>query len=222
MNHQLITGHVVSIILVIYLFIPFTTIFAQAYYDSAYKTPDPYDLWIIGEQENDSFYAYKYLLDEGMIANSVTFADFDYIWVLTQQLCTMTRRVTPDIALAMIAVESNFDTNVGNGSAKGLLQLIPIYHSKRMEQFVENGHQIDLDDFFDPRLNIATGLDYFDYILDETDGDVAYSLMWYNQGAISASRDYLDNCRVSSYSKKVMGLAKYLTLFLGKEDAECL
>lgn len=218
MNHQTITSQVVTIALAFFLFIPFTSLFAKAYDDSANKKPDADDLWVVGAQRRDSFALFKYLSDNGYVDDSVTFGDFDYICVLTEQLCTMTNQVSPDIALAMIAVESNFDTNQKTDSARGLMQLIPVYHSKRMEAFVEEGHQIDLDDFFDPRLNIATGLDYLDYILEETKGDVDYALMWYNQGATSASKDYIDHRRISSYTRKVKELASIIHLYLREEE----
>lgn len=218
MNHQTITSQVVTIALTLFLFVPFICLFAKAYDDSANKKPDADDLWVVGAQRRDSFALFKYLSDDGYIADSVTFADFDYICVLTEQLCTMTKQVSPDIALAMIAVESNFDANQQTGSARGLMQLIPIYHSKRMEAFVEAGHQIDLDDFFDPRLNIATGLDYFDYILFETKGDIDYALMWYNQGATSASKDYIDCRKISSYARKVNELSSIIRLYLREEE----
>lgn len=205
----------------IYFIVLLAAIFAKAYDDSFYKKPDVYDLWTVNRQQSDSFALYSYLQEDGLIATGVSFGEFDYICVLTQQLCSMTKNVHPDLALAMIAVESNFDTNAKTGSARGLMQIIPIYHTKRMENYVEAGHQVDLDDFFDPRLNIMTGLDYMDYLLDETDGDTIYALMWYNQGATSASKDYLDNLRVSAYAKKVMGLIKDIETFLREEVAEC-
>lgn len=214
MNHSEGFTKLIVIILSIFIMVPFGTIFAKAYNDAIVRGSNVYDLYTVGQQRNDSFALYHQLLDDGWIENGVSFKDFDYICVLTQQLCTMTEHVTPDIALAMIAVESRFDQNAKSGSARGLMQLIPIYHTKRMEQFVEADHVVDLEDFFDPRLNIMTGLDYIDYILTETDGDFLYSLMWYNQGAVSASSDYLDNLRVSGYARDVMALAREIKTFL--------
>lgn len=219
--NQNVISKLIIIILAIYLMFPFIFTFAKAFEDSAYKKPDSYDLWSVGADQNNSFFLYEYLSSEGMIANGVTFGEFDYISVLTQQLCTMTKNVKPEVALAMIAVESNFDKECKTGRARGLMQLIPIYQSNRMEQFVETGHQIDLDDFFDPRLNIMTGLDYMDYLLDETGGDLDYALMWYNQGPVSASKDYLDKLHISSYAKKVGELSRHIKTFLREEVYEC-
>lgn len=221
MNHHVVI-RIVLVALSIYLAIPFVGLFAKAYHDSAYKSPDSSDLWSIDHQQYDSILLYNYLLKEGFIVDGLSFEDFDYISVLTQQLCTMTKNVRPEVALAMIAVESNFDKNCKTGSARGLMQIIPAYHSKRLEQFVEKGHQVDLEDFFNPRLNIMTGIDYMDCLLYETDGDVAYALMWYNQGPTSASKRYLDEQHVSSYAKKVMSLSKEIKTFLRGEVSECL
>lgn len=181
--------------------------------DSTYSQSSD-DLWTLVDQLRGTRGLYNYFHDVGYVADDLSYDNFDYICVLTQQLCTMTKNVKPDLALSVIAVESGFNAGAKNGSARGLMQLIPLYHSSRMSNFVEDGHQIDLDDFFDPRLNIATGLDYLDYILSETDGDIPYALMWYNQGPTSASVDYLDNLYISSYAKNVMLLAENIRSYL--------
>lgn len=211
-THHIIDNIIIGVIF-IYLTLLILTPCAYGYYNRIHHVSAE-DLYNVVEQQGDSFALFVYLKEEGVIGDDVSFGDFDYINVLAQQLCTMTDHVKPELALAMIAVESGFDQNAKHNSTRGLMQLIPIYHSTRMEQFVEKDHQIDLDDFFNPRLNIATGLDYMDYLLDETNGDVPYALMWYNQGAISASKDYLDNLRISSYAKKVMELSKNIKTFL--------
>lgn len=221
MTNPSTVSKIVSVVLALYLLIPILSICVKAFDDFVYEKPSADDLWNVARDLNSSFFLYEYLSDEGMIARGVTFGEFDYICVLTQQLCTMTKNVEPELALAMIAVESNFDKDCKTGRARGLMQLIPIYQSKRMELFVEKGHQIDLDDFFNPRLNIMTGLDYMDYILYETNGDVNYALMWYNQGPTSASRDYLDKFHISSYAKKVTSLSTHIKTFLGEEVYGC-
>lgn len=217
MNHQLITINLVAIVLSIFILVPIFGLCANAFLDNSYPELSAADQWTLIDRTNDSFALFEYLKNEGYVSNEVTFGEFDYICVLTQQLCTMTKQVPPEIAVAMIAVESNFNQYLQSGSARGLMQLIPIYHSKRMGSFVEKGHQIDLEDFFNPRLNIATGLDYFDYILGETNGDINYALMWYNQGPTSASKDYIDYRRISTYARKVEELAKSIKTYLGEE-----
>lgn len=210
MNHQTITTNLITIVLTIFLLFPILEICALAFENGTYYCSNASGQWTILDtiEGNDSFYLYELLKLDGYVAESVSFGDFDYICVLTQQLCTMTKEVSPEFALAVIAVESNFDTNLINGSARGLMQLIPLYHSKRMSAFVEKDHLIDLDDFYNPRLNIATGLDYLDYILGETNRDTTYALMWYNQGPTSASKDYIDYRHISTYARKVLELAE--------------
>lgn len=217
MNSQVITSHLVAIACVLFLAIPFLAVFAEAYDNNFYPAPSSADMWTLTDQQNDTFGAWEHLLTNGYIDKSIDYSSFEYIFVLTQQLCTMTKNVDPEVALAMIAVESNFDTTKKTGSARGLMQIIPLYHSKRMERFVEKDHQIDLEDFYDPRLNIATGLDYLDEIISQTKGDISYALMWYNQGPSSASKDYVDYRKISSYARKVESLAEELKPFIGKE-----
>lgn len=214
MNHFTNTQHVCLIILILFVCIYICSLCAVAFDDGAWYRASSEDLWSIATQKKSTEGLYNYLYNSGYIEDGITYNNFDYICVLTQQLSSMTTNVTPELALATIAVESRFDVDAKNQSARGLMQLIPLYHSSRMEQFVENDHQIDLDDFYDPRLNVMTGLDYLDYILSETDNDIAYTLMWYNQGPISASKDYLDNLKVSSYAKNIMSLAHTIKTYL--------
>lgn len=210
MNHQTITANLIAIIFSIFLFLPILEVCALGFESTTYYRSSSANQWTVLDtiEGHDSFYLYELLKLDGYVAESVSFGEFDYICVLTQQLCTMTKEVTPNLALAVIAVESNFDTSLVNSSARGLMQLIPLYHSKRMSAFVEKDHLIDLDDFHNPRLNIATGLDYLDYILKETNRDTTYALMWYNQGPTSASKDYIDQRKISTYARKVLELAE--------------
>lgn len=182
--------------------------------------PTSNDLWNIDIPLMNSRDIYDYFVEEGLMHEDVSFEQFDYIAALTQQIVeTTAERVRFPIAIAMIAVESNFDQNTNSSSgAKGLMQLMTIYHSKRMEVFVESDHVVCLDDFYNPRLNIACGVSYLDEILEKTDGDEAYALMWYNQGPTSASKDYLDDLKVSGYAKKILALADTIEGYLTKGD----
>lgn len=205
MNHSTILTNITAIFLCFLMFVPVLATIANAV--DAEMTSCPQDLWYDDVEYVDSKYIYDKLKEDGWIKDGVAFSDFDYILVLTRQLCGLTRNVDSCLALAMIAVESRFDIFTQSDSARGLMQLIPLYHSDRMEQFVEEGHLVDLDDFFNPRLNIMTGLDYMDYILDETNGNEEYALMWYNQGALSASRTYKDKGITSDYALTIVCLA---------------
>lgn len=205
MNNQTILSNVIAIFLCLLLIVPIFSAIANA--TDSELLPSSNDLWYNDVEYVDSKYIYDRLKEDGWIKSSVSFTEFDYILVLTRQLCGLTENVNSSLALAMIAVESRFDANAQNDSARGLMQLIPLYHSDRMDKFVEEGHLVDLDDFFNPRLNIATGLDYMDYILGETRGNEEYSLMWYNQGAVSADRTYNGKGITSKYALDVICLA---------------
>lgn len=205
MNNQTILSNVTAIFLCLVMFVPLLSVVASAV-DSEMDCSVT-DLWYDDFEYVDSKYIYDELSRDGWIKSDLSFSDFDYILVLTRQLSKLTKNVDSCLALAMIAVESRFDIFAKSGSARGLMQLIPLYHSERMSQFVEDGHLVDLDDFFDPRLNIMTGLDYMDYILEETRGNEEYALMWYNQGAVSASRTYKDKGITSDYALEVVMLA---------------
>lgn len=205
MNNQTILSNVTAIFLCLVMFVPLLSVVASAV-DSEMDCSVT-DLWYDDFEYVDSKYIYDELSKDGWIKSDLSFSDFDYILVLTRQLSKLTKNVDSCLALAMIAVESRFDIFAKSGSARGLMQLIPLYHSERMSQFVEDGHLVDLDDFFDPRLNIMTGLDYMDYILEETRGNEEYALMWYNQGAVSASRTYKDKGITSDYALEVVMLA---------------
>lgn len=208
MNQHEILSNLTAIFFCLLLLIPVLSMVAVASDESMPVSPS--DLWYDDIEYIDSKYIYDELRKEGWINSDVSFNDFDYILVLTRQLSGLTRNVESSLALAMIAVESRFDVNAKNDSARGLMQLIPIYHQDRMEQFVEEGHLVDLDDFFNPRLNIMTGLDYMDYILEETRGNEEYALMWYNQGALSASRTYKDKGITSDYATTIISLADHI------------
>lgn len=183
--------------LVILLVTPtFFDFFASASINETYN--DVYDLYNYLEEIHNSHSIYDYLKENGWIRDSVTFDEFDYILVLTQQL-TSNSNVRHSLLLAQIAVESRFYQYDLYDHAYGYMQLMPIYHSKRMEKFVEDGHLIDLDDFYDPRLNIATGIDYMEELLEESGGMEAVALTKYNQGYFRGT--------TSSYAKKILDLS---------------
>lgn len=194
------TAFAISIVATVLL----TGLVAKACYS---VSPSANDQWLMtGELEN-SYYLYEKLSKDGWVNDDVTFEEFDYISTLASQLQTLYPNVRYSLLLSIIAMESRFDRNASNSSAKGLMQLTPAIYGSRMEKFVEEGHLIDLDDLHNPRLNIVTGLDYFSYILEEVNGDEAYALMWYNEGPTHASKSYLDYNRVSIYAQTIIGLS---------------
>lgn len=189
-------ANLVPFTLAILLMIPLTDIFASASYSETYN--DAYDLYNYLEEIHNSRSVYDYLKENGWIRDEVTYDEFDYILVLTQQL-TADSNVRHSLLLAQIAVESRFYQYDVYDHAYGYMQLMPIYHSKRLEKFVEEGHLVDLDDFYDPRLNIATGIDYMEELLNESSGMEAVALTKYNQGYFRGS--------TNSYAKKIIDLS---------------
>lgn len=212
MNHCQYLPNLYAITLSLFLLVPLLDTIAQSYEESI--PTDVYDLWDVVTEVKNSTDIYEMLKEDGWINDDVSFKDFDYILVLTQQLSGMYDNVEPELILAMIAQESRFNVNAYFHGAYGLMQLLPIYQQVRMEQFVEEGHLFTTDDFYNPRLNIVTGMDYIDYILGETKGDIAYALMWYNQGPVSASQDYLDDNYISDYAHNIINLAAKLRPYL--------
>lgn len=211
MNHEYLPN-LCAIALSVFLMLPLLSTIAESCEEAC--PPDSSDLWNTAPEFNNSLDIYEMLKEDGWINESVSFRDFDYILVLTQQLSGMYENVSSELILAMIAQESRFNTNAYFLGAYGLMQLLPIYQQNRMEQFVEEEHVFTTDDFYNPRLNIVTGMDYVSYILGETKGDVAYALMWYNQGPTSASQDYVDKNRISDYAHNIINLAAKLRPYL--------
>lgn len=207
MDRQQLVINLSLIILCLLVMSPMTDIFASASYDATYN--DAYDLYSYLEEVKTSKEIYDYLKDNGWIREGVSYDEFDYILVLTQQL-TYGTKLRHSLILAQIAVESGFYQYDKYDRAYGYMQLMPIYHSKRMEQFVEEGHLVDLDDFYDPRLNIATGIDYMEELLEESGGYETIALTKYNQGYYRGT--------TNSYAKKILDLSYEIETILNQKE----
>jgi soluble lytic murein transglycosylase-like protein len=80
--------------------------------------------------------------------------------------------VSPKLALAIIAVESNFDTSaLSNKNAMGLMQLIP-----------DTARRFGVRNAFDPQQNIRGGMAYLRWLLAYYQGDVRLVAAAYNAG----------------------------------------
>lgn len=214
MNHNLTTC-VISFVLLLVFVAPIFSVIALAMEDIPEPLePSSNDLWNCLSEFQESSNLYDMLSSEGWIDEDVTFIDFDYILVVANQLCTMNQNVRLSLALAMIAKESRFNSICEYKDARGLMQITSLIVSDRMPPFVEEGHEVTVEDAFDVRLNLATGIDYINYILEETKGDEAYALMWYNQGPKSASKDYLDRVCISEYAIDIVTLADKIEPYL--------
>lgn len=86
--------------------------------------------------------------------------------------------VLPDLALAVIRAESNFDPNaVSEKNAQGLMQLIP-----------ETAERFNVRNPFDPEQNIHGGLAYLRWLLAYYRGEVRLVAAAYNAGEGSVDR----------------------------------
>ncbi len=86
--------------------------------------------------------------------------------------------VTPQLALAIIAAESNFDQSAQSPkNAQGLMQLIP-----------ETSARFKVRNPFDPAQNIRGGLTYLRWLLAYFEGDIALVAAAYNAGEGTVER----------------------------------
>ncbi len=78
----------------------------------------------------------------------------------------------PDLVLAVIEVESNYDPNARSAkNALGLMQLIP-----------ETASRFGVVDIWNPEENLRAGMAYLRWLLDHFDGDMRLALAGYNAG----------------------------------------
>lgn len=166
----------------------------------------------------------RYLNENGLLSTSVTPDEFDRYFTMVEQNCNDDGHVYPALILAVIAVESNFDTSAySSAGARGLMQLIPLYHTSSLSQF--KGSPASRDDFFVPEWNIGCGTAYLSELIEQSltykkVGDpVGFALMCYNQGMASASSSYFgNNCQLSKYAEKVLSVADDIQDILSKGD----
>lgn len=86
--------------------------------------------------------------------------------------------VAPQLALAIMAAESNFNAQaVSPKNARGLMQLIP-----------ETSERFNVGNAFDPSQNIRGGLSYLRWLLAYFEGDVALVAAAYNAGEGTVER----------------------------------
>jgi hypothetical protein len=92
---------------------------------------------------------------------------------------TVGTRVSPALALAVIAVESaGRPTAVSRAGAQGLMQLIPA-----------TAERFGVRDVFDPAQNIRGGVTYLEWLLNEFDQDIVLALAGYNAGEGAVRRN---------------------------------
>jgi soluble lytic murein transglycosylase-like protein len=106
--------------------------------------------------------------------------------------------VDPELALAMISVESNFDpAAVSPKNAQGLMQLIP-----------ETAQRFGVKRVFDPVDNINGGLAYIRWLLAFFKGNVQLVIAAYNagEGAVEKYRGIPPFAETRRYVQKITGM----------------
>lgn len=166
----------------------------------------------------------RYLRDNGLIKSFVTDEELDRYFTMAKQNCDGDNHVYPALILAVIAVESNFDKDAfSNSGARGLMQMMPMYHTSSLSQF--KGSPANRDDFFVPEWNIACGTAYLSQLIEQAltyetvDDPIGFALMCYNQGPASASKSYFSNEKhLSGYARRVLDISEDLQEILSKGD----
>jgi len=87
-------------------------------------------------------------------------------------------RLDPNLVLAVVEVESNFNPNAqSHKNAQGLMQLIP-----------ETAERFGVQNVWDPEQNLRGGMAYLRWLLDNFDGDIQLALAGYNAGEEAVRR----------------------------------
>jgi hypothetical protein len=106
--------------------------------------------------------------------------------------------IEPRLALAVIAVESNFDATARSPrDARGLMQLIP-----------ETAERFNVRNVFDMRDNVRGGLAYLRWLLAYYRGEVTLAVAAYNAGerAVDRYRGVPPYPETREYVRRVLGL----------------
>ena len=105
-------------------------------------------------------------------------------------------QVSPQLALAIIAVESNFDVAaLSPKNAQGLMQLIP-----------DTAARFNVRNPYDPAQNIRGGVSYLRWLLAYFEGDVALVAAAYNagEGAVNRYRGVPPYAETLAYVAKIL------------------
>jgi hypothetical protein len=105
-------------------------------------------------------------------------------------------KVEPQLALAIIAAESNFNSlALSPKNAQGLMQLIP-----------ETSQRFNVKNPFDPAQNIRGGLTYLRWLLAYFEGDIALVAAAYNsgEGTVERYRGVPPYAETRAYVKRIL------------------
>jgi soluble lytic murein transglycosylase len=87
-----------------------------------------------------------------------------------------------NLVLAIIKVESAFDiASISHKGAMGLMQLQPDTAFYISEQ-INDINIVNIDDLYDPVLNLKIGINYLAYLRKKFDGSLKYAIIAYNIG----------------------------------------
>lgn len=106
-------------------------------------------------------------------------------------------QIEPQLALAIIAAESNFNSlALSPKNAQGLMQLIPT-----------TSERFKVKDAFDPTQNLRGGLTYLRWLLAYFEGDVALVAAAYNagEGAVERHRGVPPYRETRAYVQRILG-----------------
>ena len=108
----------------------------------------------------------------------------DYQWIAPRKILALVQKmapqyqIDPQLALAIIAAESNFNPQaLSPKNAQGLMQLIP-----------ETSERFNIKNPYDPAQNIRGGLTYQRWLLAYFEGDIALVAAAYNAGEGTVER----------------------------------
>ena len=105
-------------------------------------------------------------------------------------------QIEPQLALAIIAAESNFNNlALSPKNAQGLMQLIP-----------ETSQRFNVKNPFDPAQNIRGGLTYMRWLLAYFEGDIALVAAAYNsgEGTVERYRGVPPYAETRAYVKRIL------------------
>lgn len=179
--------------------------------------PTVLEQWNTLEEFESTAQLVNLLTERDWVSKSVSIQELDYILVLAKQLSSEFFPTVPtELVLAVISVESSFRPDLlGFNDDSGLMQVIPKFHKERIRKYLID----ESSDIFDPRVNLSTGMDYLEELLAETEGDIALTLMCYNEGPSRAKKRYFNGV-VSGYAEEVIARMEVISDALNRESQE--
>lgn len=114
--------------------------------------------------------------------------------------------ICPELIMAMVETESNYQPDAKNDSCIGLMQVSDKWHTDRMER-------LGVTDLYDPYSNILVGVDFVAELADEY-GDIGLVLMLYHGESKAFSN--VQNGILSEYADGILSRSAELERLHGK------